>query len=90
MYVEDFFDVGERERKREGRKEAETRGGNESLAVDTHQHSPEEIKLPPVWLGFSAICIEFESVSQTPTISLELVRKGSNLYLKLNRSHSWA
>lgn len=76
MYVEDFL-MWEREKERGERKEAETRGGNECLAVDTHQHSPEEIKLPPVWLEFSAICIdEFESVSQTPSYFTGVRKEG--------------
>lgn len=71
-----FWCGRERKKERGERKEAETRGGNECLAADTHQHSPEEIKLPPVWLGFSAICIEFESVSQTPSYFTGVRKEG--------------
>lgn len=39
--------------------------GMNAILQIPHQHSPEEIKLPPVWLGFSAICIVFQSESQT-------------------------
>lgn len=51
----------EREREREQGQEM----GTNAILWTPHQHSPEEIKLPPVWLGFSTICIVFKSESQT-------------------------
>lgn len=53
-----------RKREERERKQGQEVGMN-ALLWTPHQHSPEEIKLPPVWLGFSAICIVFKSVSQT-------------------------
>ena len=61
MYVEDFFLRERRRKKKRGEK-----GSRINAFLRTpHRHSPEEIEMPPVWLGFSAICIVFKSASQT-------------------------
>jgi hypothetical protein len=61
MYVEDFFLWERRRKKKRGEK-----GSRINAFLRTpHRHSPEEIEMPPVWLGFSAICIVFKSASQT-------------------------
>lgn len=65
--MEDFFFLmREKEKEKEGRERKQGREKRINAFLRTpHRHSPEEIEMPPVWLGFSAICIVFKSASQT-------------------------